>query len=157
MRPPSPTRTARLARGRISWVSAFLLAALAGGVYLAWSWGPVYVLHYEVKQVVRDFMNQAVKEPNDQQLVQDMLHKLRVLDQLQIPDENGQLVAVPTVQVDADDVTWQRDTLRQPATLHVAFAYTRPVRYPLLNRWTRTTLSVDFTGELTRPDWGPMR
>ena len=112
---PSPwNRTARLARGGISWVTAFFLALLVGAAYLAWTWGPVYVVHYEVKQVVRDYMNQAVKEPNDDQLVQDMLHKLRVLDQIEMPDENGRLVAVPTVRVSPDAVTWERDTHRDP-------------------------------------------
>jgi len=155
---PSPwNRTARLARGGISWVTALLLVLLVGAAYLTWTWGPVYVVHYEVKQVVRDYMNQAVKEPNDDQLVQDMLHKLRVLDQIEMPDENGRLVAVPTVQVSPDAVTWQRDTVRDPNTLHVAFIYTRPVQYPLLKRWTQTTQSIDFTEDLTRPDWGPLR
>jgi hypothetical protein len=138
-------------------MTAFLLALLAGGAYLAWSWGPVYVVHYEVKQVVRDYMNQAINEPNDDQLMRDMLHKLRVLDQLDMPDENGRVVAVPTVQLAPDDVTWQRDTARDPPTLRIAFEYTRPVRYPLLDRWTETTLSIDFTEDLRRPDWGPAR
>lgn len=157
MRQPPRTRSTRLARGGISWVTLLLLLLVAGAAYLTWTWGPVYLVHYEVKQVVRDYMNQAVKEPNDQQLLQDMIHKLRVLDQLKVPDETGKLVAVPTVQLAPEDVTWQRDTRVDPPSLHVAFAYTRPVLYPLLHRWTQSTLSVDLTQDLARPDWGPMR
>lgn len=155
-RPPHPF-AARSARGGITWVTALLLVALAGGAYLGWTWLPVYIVHYEVKQVVRDYMNQAVKEPNDQRLVEDMLHKLRVLDQLDVRDENGQPASIATVQVATEDITWERDTSRTPPTLHVAFAYTRPVLYPLLERWTRTTLAVDLTQDLARPDWGPLR
>jgi hypothetical protein len=157
MRRPLPPFPARSARGGITWVTALLLTIVAAGAYVAWTWGPVYILHYEVKQVVRDYMNQAVKDPNDQQLVQDMLHKLRVLDGIDGLDESGRRATVPTVQVAAEDVTWERNTLLPPPSLHVAFAYTRPVRYPLLERWTQATLSVDLTADLTRPDWGPMR
>jgi len=154
---PSPTHPARQAHGGITWVTALLLALLAAGVYMGWTWLPVWVVHASVRQVVREYMNRAVNEPDDDQLVEDMIHKLRVLDQVGIPDESGKLVATPTVQVARADVTWERNTGVDPPMLHVAFSYSRPVEYPLLNRWTRTTLSVDITGDLARPDWGPMR
>ena len=158
MRPPPPwCRPAPLARGAISWVTALLLVVVAGGAYLAWMWVPVYLLHYEVKQVVRDYIHQAIKEQNDQLLVENMLHKLRVLDQMEVPNEAGELAAVPVVQLDSDDVAWQRDTSVSPPMLHVAFEYTRWVQYPLVQRWRSTTLSIDLTEDLARPDWGPLR
>ena len=52
-------------RGGVSWVSALLLLGLVTAGYLLSVWGPVYVVHYEVKQVVRDYANQAVKNTND--------------------------------------------------------------------------------------------
>jgi hypothetical protein len=156
MRPPLPPFPARQARGGISWVTALLLFLLAGGAYLAWTWFPVYILHYEVKQVVRDYINQAVRNQNDAELVEKMVHKLRTLDDLDMVDDDGNAATTPTVQVAATEVVWERDT-GQPPMLHVAFEYTRPVAYPLLGRWTSKTLSVDITEDLTRPDWGPSR
>jgi hypothetical protein len=138
-------------------VTLLLLLLVAGAAYLAWMWGPVFLVNYEVKQVVRDYMHQAVKEPNDAQLVQAMIHKLRVLDDIEVPDDDGKLTSVPTVQVAPEKVTWERDTSAAPPTIHVAFDYTRWVRFPGLTRWTPTTLSIDLREDLARPDWGPLR
>ncbi len=157
MRRPPPTFPARPARGGITWVTALLLLLLAGGGYLAWTWGPVYLVHYEVKQVVRDYINQAVRNPNDNELVDKMVHKLRTLDDVEVLDEDGNPAKVPTVQVAATEVVWERDRGGTPPTLHVAFEYTRPVAYPLIGRETQKTLAVDITGDLSRPDWGPAR
>jgi hypothetical protein len=157
---PQPTPSVffpRQARGGISWVTAVLILLLAGAAYLAWTWGPVFIVNLMVKQTTRDFMNQAVKNPNDAELVENLAHKLRTLDLMQVPDEKGNLVKIATVQVESANVTWQRDTSVQPPMLHVQFEYTRPVAYPLLNRWTQTTLHVDITQDLERPDWGPAR
>jgi hypothetical protein len=138
-------------------VSLLLLALVVGGGYLAWTWGPVYVLHFEARQVVRDYMSRAIKVPTDAVLVEGMLRDLRALDQQEVPDESGKLVKVPTIQVDPTAVTWERDSATAPPSLHVAFEYTRDVPYPLLKRWTEKTLSIDFTEDLVRPDWGPSR
>src|SRR5512145_2862757 len=75
-------------RGAITWVTALLLAGLAAGGYLAVVWAPIWIVQYEVKHVVRDYGNRAVKNPNDQQLVADMCAKLRSLDtsKAQAPD-----------------------------------------------------------------------
>ena len=134
-----------------------LLAILIGGGYASWMWVPVFLVHVEVKTVVRDYMNRAVRELDDAKLVEDMLHKLRTLDELEAPAEDGSPVRFPTVQVDRREVSWQRDASATPPTLHVAFSYTRPVAYPLIGRWTSVTLSVDLTNDLSRPDWGPAR
>jgi len=154
---PPQSPAARPARGAVSWVSLLLLVLVVGGGYLAWTWGPVYLLQIEVRQVVRDYMNQAIKNPNDAVLVEKMLHKLRTLDEQEVPDESGELVTVATVQVEAADVTWERDMDSEPPMLHVAFTYTRAVPYPLLARWTEKTLSVDVTQDLAKADWGPTR
>jgi len=90
-------------------------------------------------------------------LVENMVHKLRLLDEQAMVDEQGKPVTVPTVQVAPGDVTWERDRSADPPLLHVAFSYTRDVPYPLLGRSTQTTLSVDLTGDLKVPDWGPSR
>ena len=42
-----------------------LVLGIAAGAYGAVVFVPVWVLHYEVKQVVRDFGNQAVKNGDD--------------------------------------------------------------------------------------------
>lgn len=154
-RPPPSSSLARLARGGASWVSVLLILLLVGGGYLGWTYLPVYWLHMEVKQSVRRFMNEAVKNPNDAALVARMIHKLRTLDKQEVLGTDGRPVEVPTVDVEAQDVTWERDTTSTPPTLHVAFEYTRTVTYPLLGRSTEQTLSVDLTEDIDVPDWGP--
>jgi hypothetical protein len=148
---------AHLERGGFTWVSALLLLAVLSGGYLAWTWAPVWFLHLEVKSAVRDYMNQAVRNTDDEQLVANMVHKFAVLDRQLQPDENGQLVESPTVQVDPRDVAWTRDADGTPPTVHVKFTYTRVVRFPLINRFKVTTMAVDLTGDLSLPDWGPQR
>lgn len=143
-------------RGGISWVGLLLLGSLATAAYLAWVWVPVYVVHYEVKQVVRDYMNRAIRNKNDAQLVAHMVHKLATLDEVDGVDEYGEAALVPAVVVDPRSVTWERDG-GEPPTLHVAFDYERTVTYPILERPASRVLSIDLETDLTVPDWGPGR
>ena len=76
--PASSRRPRRVERGGISWVTLLLLVLVVGGAYLAWIWVPLYFDHYTVKQVVRDYMNQAIKNPDDEALRRDMVLKIRV-------------------------------------------------------------------------------
>ncbi len=142
-------------RGAITWVTLVLVAALASGAYLAYVWVPVYWLHYAVKQVVRDYANQAVKDPNDAQLVEKMCHKLRVLDETVGVGEDGRPVRIPSVLVAPREVTWERTA--DPPTLHVAFEYSRVVELPLLERTAEKVFEVDMVLDISRPDWGPTR
>lgn len=153
--PPPPSR--RYERGGVSWITVLLLAAAVGAVYLVIVWAPIYIVHYEVKQTVRDHMNQAIKNREDAQLVERMCQKLASLHQETVVDENGAEQRVPAVQVTPTDVTWERDTTVKPPVLHVAFEYVREVRYPYLERVSEWVGSVDFTQELAVPDWGPAR
>jgi hypothetical protein len=151
------TPRAALARGGITWVSAVLLFLFAGGAYLAITWVPVWFVHVEVKQVVRDYLNQAVKNTNDAQLVANMVHKLRTLHDQEVPGADGELVLEPMIVVDPAAITWERDAGVDPPTLRIAFEYTRAVRYPFVERWTEITLEVDLLKDLAKPDWGPSR
>src|SRR5512133_1697736 len=132
--PGRPGSARRGERGGISWVSLLLLVLLVGGGYLAWIWGPVYVLNYEVKQVVRDYMNQAVKNRDDEILRHSMVLKIRSLAQRDTFDDYGRPVRVPVVQLEERDVTWERDAQSQPPMLRVSFEYARDVEYPGLKR-----------------------
>jgi hypothetical protein len=147
----------RLERGQFSWVSLLLLAALVGGGYMAVVWVPIYVVHYEVKQTVRDFMNRAVKNQNDAWLVTGLCQRLADLDSTEEVDERGRKTRVPSVVLEPRDVTWERDTTVTPPMLHVAFDYVRVVKYPWLERTEEKTLSVDFTQDLAIPVWGTQR
>ncbi len=155
-----PGRAASLRRGErggISWITALLLAAIASGAYLVWVWGPAYVENYEVKQVVHDYMNQAVKDRDDDGLRRRMVLKIRSLNERQVVDQWGRAVRVPAVELDEHDVAWERDTRSQPPMLRVAFEYVREVEYPWLNRSGSKVFVVDLTSDLTVPDWGPPR
>ena len=149
-------KTPRLlaARGAITSVGLLLVLALAAGVYLAWTWIPVYAAHYEVVQVVRHFANLAAKDPNDGQLVEAMLAKLRSLEQVVDEGPDGRRQARPVVDVRPQDVTWERV---QPATLHVAFDYAREVELPLVDHRLGRVMNVDLTMDISRPDWGSSR
>jgi hypothetical protein len=144
-------------RGAITWVTALLIAALVAAGYLAAVWVPVWFVHYEAKQVVRDYVNQAIKNPDDAALLGAMCRKLRSLDTIDVPGPDGRPQRRPTVDVDPTEVTWQRDTAATPPTLHVAFEYNRDVYYPILERWTERTMRVDITADISRADWGPAR
>jgi hypothetical protein len=144
-------------RGGASWVTLLLLALVAGGGYLGWVWAPVYFELYTVKQVVRDYMNQAIKNPDDEGLRRNMVLSLASLARLDVVDALGQPAQIPAIQVDERQVEWQRDAAAQPPTLRVAFAYERQVVYPILDRLEVKVFEVELMGDLTRAEWRPSR
>lgn len=153
--PASRCRRERLEGGFASWVTVLLVLGLAVAAYAAVVFFPPAVLHYEVKQVVRDYGNQAVKNKNDEQLLRDMLQKIRSLDAVQTVDDAGRKVRIPTVDLRVDEVTWERTA--DPPSLHVAFEYPRTLDLPGLDRSIERVYRVDLTMDLTMPDWGPSR
>jgi hypothetical protein len=157
MRRPFVVRTPSGPRGQITWVTLLLLLSLSAAGYLAAVWGPVWVVHYEVMQVVRDHMNQAVRNREDSALVERMASRIRALEKVERVDAHGRLVKVPAVDLRPNDVTWERDLAAQPPILRVAFSYTREVTYPWLERTAEKTFDVDLENELEVPDWGSQR
>jgi hypothetical protein len=155
----SPRHTLRPLRqdGQITWVGVLLLLVLAAGAYAAVVLVPVYALHYQVLQVVRDFGNQAIKERDDALLVSRMAQKIRSLDAVVVEDEHGRPQREPVVDLRPEDVTWTRDTSVQPPLLHVSFEYVREVELPWLDRTIEKPFEVDLTLDLERPDWGAAR
>ena len=148
-------RTDRLQRGFASWVTVLLLLVLAGAAYAAVVFVPPAVLHYEVKQVVRDFGNRAVKDPDDASLATAMVAKIHTLDEEDGVDATGRPAKFPVVDVRAEDVTWERT--EDPPSLHVLFEYPRTLKLPFTERTIERVYSVDITNDLTRPNWGPAR
>jgi hypothetical protein len=144
-------------RGAITWVTLLLLAGVVVGGYLSWVWGPIYYEDYAVKQVVRDFMNQAVKDRDDARLRAAMVRRIRTLAQVERVDASGQPARVPAIALEERDVTWERDTTSRPQVLHVAFDYVREVDLPVLDRTATKVFTVDLTNDLTIPDWGQSR
>lgn len=154
----SPGRSSRRGeRGAITWVTALLLAALSTAAYLAVVWVPIWVVHYEVKSVVRDYGNRAVKNPDDQQLLSEMVHKLRSLDQSRYVGADGRVETRPSVEVAPRDVIWERNTSVKPPELRIAFEYRRDLYYPILERWSEVVMQVDLTMDIGLADWGPAR
>ncbi len=156
-RPGRPGSARRGERGGISWVSLLLVVLVVGGGYLAVVWVPVYYEAYAVKQVVRDYMNQAIKNYDDEGLRRGMVAKIRSLDQRPGFDESGRPVMLPTVPLEERDVSWERDGRSQPPMLRVSFEYAREVDYPWLNRTATKVFAVDLSNDLVVPDWGPPR
>ncbi len=153
---PRSRQTPRLHRqgGAVNWVTLGMLAGVAAAAYLAWVWVPVYVENYEVKQVVRQFANEAVKNRDDAQLVQRMVDRIRRVRQVESMGPDGRPARRPSIDLDVKDVTWERV---EPASLRVAFAYQREVVYPFLDRRDERVLTVDLTLDVSAPDWGPPR
>jgi len=141
----------------LTWVGFLLLVSLVVGAYLAWVWVPIYFENYAVKQIVREYMNQAIKNSDDGTLVQNMVHKVRSLSSVDGVDEWGRPGRVPAVQLLEGDVSWERDTSVRPTLLRVSFDYARVVTYPVLERSTTKVFSVDMKNDLVVPDWGPAR
>jgi hypothetical protein len=153
--PGFPAGSRRWERGTASWVTVVLVLGLAAAAYAAVVFGPPMVLHYEVKQVVRDYGNQAVKNRNDAELVEKMIAKIRRLQEETVVDETGRTVKVPVIDLRREDVTWER--FETPPRLHVAFEYPRTLELPWLDRAIERVYTVDLTMDQTRPDWGPAR
>jgi hypothetical protein len=147
----------RAARGQISWVTVVLVLALGGGGYLGFVWIPVYIYKFQAQQVVRDYMNQAVKNRDDRSLADKMVQKLRGLGIVELPDEDGTRKKVPAVDVAMEDVTWERDAQSSPPMLHVVVEYTARVEYPWLDRQDEKVVTIDLTEDISIPDWGPAR
>ncbi len=155
-RAPAPPRLLS-ARGGVSWITLVLLAGVVAGGYLAWVWVPVYILKFEVTQVVRDYMNQAVKDRDDAGLKDKMVKKIRALADEEEVGDDGRTRKVPAVDLRPQDVAWERDASQRPPVLHVSFEWTRQVRYPWLDRTVDATYVVDLTEDISIPDWGPAR
>jgi hypothetical protein len=132
------SRGRRRERGAASWVTILMILGIAAGAYAAVVFVPVWVLHYEVKQVVRD-----------------MVHKIRTLEQVDAVDEAGRKARVPVVDIHKQDVTWERST--DPLVLHVEFEYPRVLELPWLDRRIERVYRVNLTMDLKRADWGPTR
>jgi hypothetical protein len=153
---PAPRlRRRRLERGAASWVTVLLVLGLAAGAYAAVVFVPPAVLHYEVKQVVRDYGNQAIKNLNDEQLVRDMMQKIRSLDDVPGVDEAGRKTRIPVIDLQKEDVLWERT--KDPPMLHVAFEYPRTLELPWLDRRIERVFRVDLNMDQKRADWGPQR
>ena len=157
MKRPSSASRRPLERGQFSWVTAVLVLAVGGAAYMGWVWVPVYLLHHEVKQVVRNYMNLAVKDRNDELLVVQLCAKVQSLDSVPGEDRFGAQVQLPVIDLQPDEVTWDRDTSVSPPMLRVAFEYVREVQYPFLDRTREVTLSIDLSQDLAIPNWGPAR
>jgi hypothetical protein len=139
----------------VSWVTLLLVLGVAAGAYAAVVFGPAMVLHYEVKQVVRDYGNQAIKNLDDAALIESMVSKIRGLQTVDGTDEAGRRVRVPVIDLSRRDVTWERSI--QPPSLHVEFEYPRTLELPWLDRRLERVYRVNLTMDQTRADWGPSR
>jgi hypothetical protein len=134
-----------------------LLLLLGAAAYLGWVWVPVYFEHYEIKQVVRDYMNQAVKQPNDGELVTRMLDRLARLHTVIGEDEAGRRTETPVITIDPRDVVWERDTSTTPPMLRVSLVYEREIEYPWVDRRTVKAFAIDLENDLAAPVWGAER
>jgi hypothetical protein len=154
-----PTMASRrpLERGEVSWVSLLLLVMAVSAVYLGYVWAPVYLTHLEVKRTVREYMNMAVHQHNDTILLGRLCDQLRRVETRSGTDEDGEAATGPLVDLAPEDITWERDTSVRPPMLHVAFEYTRPVYYPILDRTQQVTMSYEHTQDIGVPDWGNQR
>jgi hypothetical protein len=83
--------------------------------------------------------------------------KLESLDLEKVTQPDGRVEKVAVVQVEPQDVTWERDTSASPPMLHVAFQYSRNVVYPWIDRTDQQVMAVDLSQDLEIPNWGPSR
>ncbi len=153
MIPSASPRHRSVERGEITWVTVVLLLALVTAGYLAVVWGPVYIVRYEAGMVAAEFANKAVHDRDDASLVRSLCVRLAALDQVKAPGSDGSSSMVPAVDVQPDDVTWERDTAVSPPTIHVAFEYTTSVYYPILERFTEKTFAIDRFQDIQPAKW----
>jgi hypothetical protein len=151
--PPKQPPGRAPARGQITWVGLLLLALLAGGAYLAWTWVPVYLVRFQVRQTVKEYMNRAVKDRNDDQLKSDLSRTLAALHDQTWLDQAGRPYEAPLVNVEPHAIVWERSE-GPPPMLHVRVEYVHWVRYPFLQRVVQHPVVVEDDNDLTPPVWG---
>ena len=134
-------------------MTVLLVLGLAAAAYAAVVFGPPAVLHYEVKQVVRDYGNQAVKNPDDAQLLGSMVQKIRTLDDVAGVDEAGRKITRPGGRPQQGGRPLGANPATPP-TLHVAFEYPRTLELPLLDRVVERVYRVDLTMDQKRAGLG---
>jgi hypothetical protein len=153
MIPSASLRQRSRERGEITWVTLLLLTSLLGGGYLAVVWGPIYLVRYEAGVVAGEFANKAVHDRDDEALVSRLCQRLAALDQVKAPAPDGTIGLVPAVDVRPEDVTWERSATVTPPTLRVAFTYTTSVHYPILDRFTEKTFTVERAQDIQPVKW----
>ena len=131
------------------------MLGLAAGVYAAVVFVPPAVLHYEVKQVVRTTATRPSRTSTTSSCSGTWCRRSASLDDVQGVDEAGRTVRVPVVDLQKEDVVWER--AKDPPTLHVAFEYPRTLELPWLDRRIERVFRVDLTMDQKRADWGPQR
>jgi hypothetical protein len=140
--------------GKITWVTVVMVLMLAGGGYVLYVWGPIYMDHYEVKQCVRGAANSAVMNPDDVRLKNELLGKIKsVRNEEFVNAETGAKDRRPVISLQSQDVIWERDTKSTPPTLHIAFDYVRQIRLPIFKKDTEKAFHVDETIEISRAVW----
>jgi len=85
--------------------------------------------------------------------VKELCERLARLDQVKVPQPDGSIELAPAVQVTPADVTWERDTAGVPPTIHVAFEYTASVYYPVLDRFTEKTFTIERYQDIQPVKW----
>ncbi|HZZ84427.1 MAG TPA: hypothetical protein VFE30_07805 [Anaeromyxobacteraceae bacterium] len=145
-------------RGEITWVTVMLVLLLAGGGYAGWVGFPIFWTHLEAKQVVKDYANRAIKNADDESLKRGLVRDLASLgkDPGEAPD--GTPALRPSVNVQPNELVWERGGTAEAPTLHVAFEYDRHVPLPFMtDRYLDRHFGVDLDLDISRADWGRER
>ncbi len=153
MIPSASPRQRSTERGEITWVTLVLLASLLGGGYLAVVWVPIYLIRYQAGLVATEFANKAIHNPDDDALVKEMCRKLAGLAEVRSPEPDGSISLQPAVNLRLEDVKWERDATSVPRMLHLAFAYTTSVHYPLIDRFSEKTFTIERTQDIQPVKW----
>lgn len=149
MAPARKTPRLRDGGGAITWVGLVLLLGVAAAAYLAWIGIPVYVVHYEVQQVVRQTgYAAAARSRDDAALLEDMTARIRALHEREAEGPDGRAVVRPAVDLKPEDVTWERNG---SGTLRIAFEYEAEIQLPFLKRTVTRSMDVDMA-MAARPD-----
>ncbi len=142
-------------RGEITWVTVMLVLAIAAGGYGAWVAGPIYWTQLEAKQVVKDYANRSIKNPDEESLKAGLLRDLASLDRDPGVAPDGTPILRPAVDVQPADLVWERGGTAEAPVLHVAFQYDRHVPLPWLkDRFFDRHFEVDLQLDVSRADWG---
>ena len=153
MIPSNSPRQRSTERGEITWVTLLLMASLLGGGYLAVVWVPVYLVRYQAGMVANEYANKAVHNRDDDALIKEMCRKLAGLAEVKSPEPDGSISLQPAVNLRPEDVRWERDATSVPRMLRLAFTYTASVHYPVLDRFTEKSFTVERTQDIQPVKW----
>ena len=117
--------------GKITWVTALAIAAVAGGIYWIVAYGQAYIDNFEVKSIVNSAGNMAYREDNDEKVKNFIRSELTQLFEEE-PDDFGGKQLKHGIVIGPEDLFVERSKI--PPEIRIELTYSRVIDLPLVKK-----------------------